>query len=138
MFLLNGLDPGNVNSKRGWPLTYPLHEAVKQNDAHITSKLLVFGADLQAKDVWGRIAYQCAGCREEHLQVRQILERYAAYRVSPHQPRLGRPRSQYCPPPRGFEEFFAQLETDPLVQGPRAEGEWLLIHGPLELRTRIG
>eukprot|EP00913_Durusdinium_trenchii_P008321 g7816.t1 len=59
MFLLkNRFDPGNVNSKRGWlQTTTPLHEAVKQNDAYITSKLLMFGADLESRDLWGRTAY---------------------------------------------------------------------------------
>ena len=34
--------------------TYPLHVAVKQNNAYIASKLLMFGASPMAKDFWGR------------------------------------------------------------------------------------
>ena len=130
MFLLkNRFDPGNVNSKRGWlQTTTPLHEAVKQNDAYITSKLLMFGADLESRDLWGRTAYHYVG--SEQLQVKEILEHYDARRLSPHPPELGRCSLLTCPPPQGFEEFFAQVEMDPLVQVPSCEATWLLIRGP--------
>ena len=40
----------DVHSARGkWTWTYPLHEAVKQQDAYMTAKLLMFGANPDAK-----------------------------------------------------------------------------------------
>eukprot|EP00435_Cladocopium_sp_Y103_P026298 s2802_g6.t1 len=50
----NGFTAGQPNSKRSswFRRTYPLHEAVKQGDAYITSKLLLFGADPDLKDMW--------------------------------------------------------------------------------------
>ena len=44
-------------------------------------------------------------------------------------------RWQHCPPPRGFEDFFANLERDPLVQVQSCEKEWLLILGRRRLRN---
>ena len=42
---------GDTNGKKGVIfVTFPLHEAVKQNDAYMTSKLLLFGADPTLKD----------------------------------------------------------------------------------------
>ena len=52
-FLL--LVPKEVNSRkegRFGSVTYPLHEAVKQNDAYITWKLLLFGANPKTRDTW--------------------------------------------------------------------------------------
>ena len=61
-------------------VTFPLHEAVKQNNAYMTSKLLLFGADPTLKDTWGRTAYDYAKGKATHDQIlkarrRQPLER---------------------------------------------------------------
>ncbi|CAK9010050.1 unnamed protein product [Durusdinium trenchii] len=127
----NRFDPSNTNSKRGWMVTYPLHEAVKQKNAYIVSKLLLFGADLKAKDIWGRTACDYAGAQQD---IMRILQKHADYYRSPDVRPSGY-KWQSCPPPRGFEEFFAKLEADPLVQVPSCEAEWLKIRGPKKLRV---
>ncbi|CAK9044534.1 unnamed protein product [Durusdinium trenchii] len=139
----NGFDPANVQSQRGrWLVTYPLHEAVKQNNAYITAKLLMFGAVLEARDTWGYTAKQYAKGRTSHQQVEEVLDHHAKYCMLPGRSsssvKAEGPRwhkSQACAPPRGFEQFFADLELrDPLVQVPSQEGAWLLIRGPKNLR----
>ena len=141
LFLLkHRFDPGDVNSRPtgwlsrcGWA-TYPLHEAVKQNDAYITSALLMFGANMETKDSWGHTACHYAE-GEKQAEVRKVLQHHSKYCLSPHAPCLCGHPCQYCPPPRGFEEFFAHLEMDPLVQVPSSEAQWLLFRGPKALRA---
>eukprot|EP00435_Cladocopium_sp_Y103_P010348 s3380_g2.t1 len=91
--------------------TYPLHEAVKQGDAYITSKLLLFGADPSLKDMWGRSAYDYA-MKPGHRGHRDddIISILAHHRNE--QP-----------------EFFANLEQDPLVQVGSREAHWLILRG---------
>jgi ankyrin repeat protein len=50
-------------------VTFPLHEAVKQNNAYMTSKLLLFGADPTLRDTWGRTAYDYAKGKATHDQI---------------------------------------------------------------------
>jgi hypothetical protein len=130
----NGFEPNNANQKRGrwFTATYPLHVAVKHNDAYICSKLLMFGADLEMKDIWGRTAFDYV--RKENPQIIQVFERHSRYSVLLDSP-FGHHKLQYCPPPRGFEEFFADLAQDPLVQVPNCESQWLLLLGPTHLRV---
>ena len=49
----NRFEPGKANSRRStWcSRTYSLHEAVKQENVYIVSKLLLFGADPSFKDM---------------------------------------------------------------------------------------
>eukprot|EP00438_Fugacium_kawagutii_P013345 Skav207014 [mRNA] locus=scaffold2740:75336:76567:- [translate_table: standard] len=62
-------DCGKVNKPKGkWCVTYPLHEAVKQNNAYITSKLLLFGARPMVKDFMGRTPYGYAAKRHSTHQ----------------------------------------------------------------------
>lgn len=61
---------GDTNGKKGLIfVTFPLHEAVKQNNAYMTSKLLLFGADPTLKDTWGRTAYDYAKGKATHDQI---------------------------------------------------------------------
>lgn len=49
----------NVKSSNGkWAWTYPLHEAVRQNNAYVCAKLLALGADPSMRNVWGRLAVE--------------------------------------------------------------------------------
>ena len=58
-------------------VTFALHEAVKQKNAYITSKLLFFGAEPMMKDTWGKTAFDYAKSRkyEEILQVFEVWRR---------------------------------------------------------------
>ena len=115
-FLLkNGFASGSVNERKGkWWVSFPLHVSVKQNNAYITSKLLIFGADPMVKDIWGYTAYDYAKARpNSHQQIIKIFEKSGCSPSSPMWSSSN--RFQSVPPPRGFEEFFAKLEEDPLV-----------------------
>ena len=134
-FLLkNGFASGSVNERKGtlW-VTFPLHVSVKQNNAYITSKLLIFGADPMVKDIWGYTAYDCAKARpNSHQQIIKIFEKSGC---SPSSPMWSSSNKfQSVPPPRGFEEFFAKLEEDPLVHVESTEAQWLKQLGSRRLR----
>ncbi|CAK8997020.1 unnamed protein product [Durusdinium trenchii] len=103
-------------------VTYPLHEAVKQNNPYITWALLIFGADARTKDSWGRTAYEYGG-RASQEKVREVFQKLG---VSPTSPVWsGTSNLTRFPPPRGWERFFARLAKDPLVQAPNCEDQWL-------------
>ena len=180
---MNGFQ--DVHSAKGkWTRSYPLHEAAKQQDAYVTAKLLMFGADPDAKlldglkvaieemayvnirkqltlshiiffndierysfiycicirlynkytdnrgwrdllrNTWGRRAAEYA--RDASVtavfEVHRLRHRAPAVKGKCLGPgALGAPpprprhRVQRAPPPRGFEEFFALVERDPLV-----------------------
>ena len=105
-----------INSKkqgRFISVTYPLHEAVKQNNAYITWKLLIFGANPLAQDHWFCTAYDYAKGRASHRQVREVFERLC---LTPNSLRFkGLSKLERCPPPLGFERFFANVAQDPFV-----------------------
>ena len=128
----NGFQLNKANQKRGrwFTATYPLHVAVKQQDVYICSKLLMFGADLEVKDIWGRTAFDYV--RNDNRQMIEVFERHSKFMVLRNS---GRATLLNSPPPRGFEEFFADLEQDPLVQVPSCESQWLLLLGPKHLRV---
>lgn len=71
LFLIaNSFPKGDTNGKKGvFFVTFPLHESVKQNNAYITAKLLLFGADPTIKDTWGWSAYDYAKGKETHQQI---------------------------------------------------------------------
>ena len=105
-----------INSKkqgRFISVTYPLHEAVKQNNAYITWKLLIFGANPLAQDHWFCTAYDYAKGQASHQQVREVFERLC---LTPNSLRFkGLSKLERNPPPLGFERFFAKVAQDPLV-----------------------
>eukprot|EP00435_Cladocopium_sp_Y103_P057516 s620_g19.t2 len=132
----NGFPDGDVNVPKGnWrTLTYPLHVAVEQNNAYIVSKLLLFGARPLVKDFWGRTPHGYAQRRPSTHQA--IVEVFAKAGCSPTSP-IWSCRSKFhsTPPPRGFEEFFAQVAGSargsggsPLSGG--CEKAWLRELGP--------
>lgn len=131
----NGFQPNICNQKKGkwFKATYPLHVAVKQNDAYICSKLLMFGADLEVKDIWGRTAFDYIR-KDSDPKITEAFDSYSKYSWMLHCP-FGRSKLQRIPPPLGFEKFFADLEHDPLVQVPNCESQWLLLLGPRHVRT---
>mmetsp|Transcript_65031 Transcript_65031/g.142590 ORF Transcript_65031/g.142590 Transcript_65031/m.142590 type:complete len:187 (-) Transcript_65031:45-605(-) len=130
----NKFPNGDTNGKKGVIfVTFPLHEAVKQNNAYMTSKLLLFGADPTLRDTWGRTAYDYAKGKATHDQILKVFQ------LSGHSPSA--PLHKRClsqlqrhPPPRGFEDFFAKLARDPLVQVPNCEAQWLEELGAKNLR----
>eukprot|EP00435_Cladocopium_sp_Y103_P001072 s470_g1.t1 len=130
----NGFTAGKPNSKRrSWfQSTYPLHEAVKQGDAYITSKLLLFGADPSLKDMWGRSAYDYA-MKPGHLD-RDIIN-ILAHHCNGLPMEASSNRWHISPPPVGYEEFFAGLEQDPLVQVGSRETHWLILGGRRRVRS---
>lgn len=71
LFLIaNSFPKGDTNGKKGvFFVTFPLHESVKQNNAYITAKLLLFGADPTIKDTWGWSAYDYAKGKDTHQQI---------------------------------------------------------------------
>lgn len=73
---VNGFESGNVNSRRAsWiSISYPLHEAVKQQNVRMVALLLKFGADPRAKDHFGRTAHGLASKRH-HLEVLDIFDK---------------------------------------------------------------
>ena len=108
-----------INSKkqgRFISVTYPLHEAVKQSNAYITWKLLIFGADPLARDHWFCTAYDYAKGRASHQQVREVFEVFERLCRTPKSLRFkGLSKLERSPPPLGFERFFAKVAQDPLV-----------------------
>lgn len=145
----NQFEAGKPNSKRvtkWFCCTYPLHEAVKQQNAYIASKLLMFGADPSLKDMWGWNAYDYAklGRRRnsEDTALTKIFEHHRNKTIAQQGlaggPGGSRNRLQRYPPPMGFEEFFAKVEQDPLVQVPSSEAAWLDLLGQGRVRVRWG
>lgn len=139
----NGFDTANPNKMRGsWWVTqtFPIHEAVKQNKPDIVALLLHLGANPSKKDTWGRTAYYLAR-KLSHKTVMDILTEYQehqsalesaleAARTPMSSSSLALSKLHSYPPPRGFEEFFAKVSQDPLVQVPNCEADWLKILGP--------
>lgn len=124
---------GAANMKRGvwFKTTYLLHEAIKQDNPYIAAKLLMFGADPNRKNGWGQSAFDLLqkGGNKDMLKVfEQHLQRFPEAVSWKH-------KLQCCPPPRGYEEFFARVEQDPLVQVPSNESVWLLLLGRKCLRS---
>eukprot|EP00434_Breviolum_minutum_P035648 symbB.v1.2.031559.t1/scaffold3547.1/size54304/2 len=131
----NRFPAGDPNGKKGVLfVTFALHEAVKQNNAYITSKLLFFGAEPMMKDTWGKTAFDYAKSRK-YEQILQVFENSGRSPTSPsHQLRLS--NLERTPPPRGFETFFANVAADPLVQVPNCEAQWLNELGSKRLRGK--
>lgn len=129
----NKFPNGDTNGKKGVIfVTFPLHEAVKQNNAYMTSKLLLFGADPTLRDTWGRTAYDYAKGKATHDQILKVFQLSGSSPSAPRKKQLSQLQRQ--PPPRGFEEFFAKLARDPLVQVPNCEAQWLEELGAKNLR----
>eukprot|EP00913_Durusdinium_trenchii_P021666 g20358.t1 len=83
-------------------------------------------------DHWGRTAYHYARGKKK------ILEVFQKSGCIPSSPRfIGQTKLQRTPPPAGFEEFFAKVEQDPLVQKPSNEAYWLQTLGPRKLRAKL-
>lgn len=59
-------------------VTFPLHEAVKQKNAYLASKLLLFGADPTMKDSWGRTAHDYAKRKSSNPELLQIIDSWQA------------------------------------------------------------
>eukprot|EP00434_Breviolum_minutum_P021529 symbB.v1.2.019000.t1/scaffold1535.1/size113209/4 len=138
LFLIaNSFPKGDTNGKKGvFFVTFPLHESVKQNNAYITAKLLLFGADPTIKDTWGWSAYDYAKGKETHQQILKVFQQSGLSPSAPHQ-QLRWSTLQRTPPPRGFEEFFAKLANDPLVQVANCEDQWLQVLGVRNLRLAM-
>ena len=106
----------NCMKKGRFLVTFPLHEAVKQNDPNMTMKLMIFGANAKTKDTWGCTAYHYAKGRASHQKVREV---FAKLGMSPTSPRwsegIQASKLVRTPPPRGWERFFAKVAKDPLV-----------------------
>eukprot|EP00438_Fugacium_kawagutii_P020178 Skav220554 [mRNA] locus=scaffold761:228169:228702:+ [translate_table: standard] len=144
----NGFNPGKPNDKqekpRSWFLkwfpknfaTYPIHEAVKQNNPYMVSLLIGLGANPKKRDGWGCTAFYFAKKRN-HKAVMDVLYRFEALEartsLSKTQGRMFG-KLHTCPPPHGFEEFFAKVSEDPSVV-QNMEVEWLQMLGP---KTRVG
>ena len=125
----NRFEECDPNEEKGqFFVTYPLHEAVKQNNAYITWNLLIFGANPQIRDTWGYSAYSYA----KHPKVRDVFKRLG---VSPTSPKW-QSASWLCrhPPPPGWEHFFAKLSQDPLVKVENREVEWFQELGERNVR----
>eukprot|EP00438_Fugacium_kawagutii_P033899 Skav220988 [mRNA] locus=scaffold1541:214261:215607:+ [translate_table: standard] len=120
----------DTNGKKGiFFVTFPLHEAVKQNNPYMTANLLLFGAIPAMKDTWGRTAYDYAKGKKTHQQILKATPMISSSTNHSHSPsapsrQLHLSQLQRHPPPRGFEEFFAKLAEDPLVQAWLMTG-WL-------------
>ena len=126
----NGFDIDANSKKQGiWSVTYPLHEAVKQGEVYIVAKLLLFGAKVLARDHWNRVAFDYA----KDPEVVKVFERHGCAPHSPSSPGI----LQRCPPPEGFEHFFARCAEDPLVV-PNSEKTWLQHLAPRRLRSPKG
>mmetsp|Transcript_119718 Transcript_119718/g.284418 ORF Transcript_119718/g.284418 Transcript_119718/m.284418 type:complete len:206 (-) Transcript_119718:257-874(-) len=96
--------------KCGLMSTYPLHEAVRQENAELVSLLLKYGANPTTRDSCGYTAYHRAQ-RTKNQEVLQVFAKRCSADITPH----GRSLLDRFPPPPGFEAFFAQLQEDPLV-----------------------
>ncbi|CAK9015160.1 Mitotic checkpoint protein BUB3.2 [Durusdinium trenchii] len=128
----NGFD--DLNRSKGFLIiTYPLHEAVKQENAYIVCKLLMFGANPNARNTWNRMADEYVG-PTSHPAIRSAFSRSREHKslISEASSSLER-----FPPPRGFEQFFADLEqSDPLVVSS-SEQRWLRVCGPRACRRQF-
>lgn len=104
----NRFEPGKANSRRStWcSRTYPLHEAVKQENVYIVSKLLLFGADPSFKDMWGWSAYDHG--RRANEDVAKVFEEHRKKTIAAGEE--WKHKLVYSPPPIGWEKFFAELE----------------------------
>eukprot|EP00438_Fugacium_kawagutii_P019198 Skav233063 [mRNA] locus=scaffold1001:147799:148092:- [translate_table: standard] len=93
----------------------------------------MFGADPSLQDMWGWNAYDYAlgRSRRRSEDITQIFEHHRKRTIAQQGlPGPGpRNRLQRYPPPMGFEEFFAKVEQDPLVQVPSSEAAWLDLLG---------
>eukprot|EP00438_Fugacium_kawagutii_P015980 Skav227117 [mRNA] locus=scaffold199:465035:465565:+ [translate_table: standard] len=139
----NGFELGNVDRRQENPrrsllrwlpsklATYPIHEAAKQNNPYMVSLLLGLGANPKKKDGWGCTAFDLAKKRS-HAAVMDVLRQNEAFEAQ-----ISRSKSegrqcgklQRCPPPHGFEEFFAKVSKDSSVV-QNWEVEWLQLLGP--------
>jgi len=113
----NGFKRVDVNCPKPvlWCLrgTYPLHEAVSENNAAMVSLLLRYGADPTAKDTLGYTAYQRAKAAGYHEVVREFQGHHHCSDKTARGAALS-VLERLSPP--GFEDFFAALERDPLVR----------------------
>eukprot|EP00438_Fugacium_kawagutii_P034626 Skav223582 [mRNA] locus=scaffold689:103820:104344:+ [translate_table: standard] len=144
----NGFEPGNPHRKQqgksllSWLpsklATYPIHEAAKQNNPYMVTLLLGLGVDPKKKDGWGCTAFYLAKKRG-HLAVMDVLRQFEAYEAHMSLSKTqGRTfgKLQCCPPPHGFEEFFAKVSKDPsAVQN--WELKWLSLLGPKTEKTVV-
>eukprot|EP00438_Fugacium_kawagutii_P006106 Skav219825 [mRNA] locus=scaffold1238:364918:365241:- [translate_table: standard] len=102
----------------------------------MVSLLLGLGANPMKKDGLGCTAFYLARKRS-HTAVMDVLRQFEAFEaqtsVSKTQGRkFG--KLQVCPPPHGFEEFFAKESKDPYVV-QNWEVKWLQLLGP---KTGVG
>eukprot|EP00435_Cladocopium_sp_Y103_P043884 s1867_g12.t1 len=107
----NRFEEGKANSRRStwFSRTYPLHEAVKEENLYIVSKLLLFGADPSLKDMWGWSAYDYG--RRANEDIAKVFEEYRKKTIDLGTAgELWKHKFVYCPPPIGWEKFFAELE----------------------------
>lgn len=132
LFLVeNGFKKMNPNCKKEGRIsvTYPLHEAVKQNKPYIVAKLFLFGAKPLLRDHWGRVAFDYA---HRHHEVIKVFEKFGC---APHSPCWRAGSLQKSPPPEGFEAFFASVGEDPMAV-PNSEAMWLEQLGQRRLRSK--
>ncbi|CAK9049163.1 unnamed protein product [Durusdinium trenchii] len=112
----NGFESSNVNSrKQKWKIfsTYPLHEAVKQGNHQMVDLLLKFGANVHTTDYRWRSAFALA----QQKQDRAAMEVFQRRGLSPSSPYFRAGNKMKCSPsPIGWEEFFAKIEKDPILQ----------------------
>ena len=95
----------------------------------IVNLLFFFGANPHVKDTWGRTAYYYV--KDEEIM--KIFKKYGCgIADSPATNNL-----ELFPPPRGFEEFFAKVEQDPLASSSGSEARWLCRLGSRKLRTSL-
>eukprot|EP00437_Effrenium_voratum_P014856 CAMPEP_0181444242 /NCGR_PEP_ID=MMETSP1110-20121109/24964_1 /TAXON_ID=174948 /ORGANISM="Symbiodinium sp., Strain CCMP421" /LENGTH=212 /DNA_ID=CAMNT_0023568235 /DNA_START=18 /DNA_END=656 /DNA_ORIENTATION=+ len=119
-FLLNnGFKRIDVNCRKrvhlGLAVTYPLHVAAVHNDHDMVKLLLHFGADPYKKDSWGRTACCCT----QSGQVQKLLKKVGGGLLESKW--IQRPFRN--PVPAGLEDFFAEVERDPVVQSLKRSRE---------------
>ncbi|CAK9118583.1 unnamed protein product, partial [Durusdinium trenchii] len=104
------------SSMYGFVYTYPLIEAVKQQNAVMASLLLKFGADPTLKDSYGWTAYRRA-VKMKSCELLRVFERKQCSDedLKIRMAKRGKSVCDRFPPPKGFETFFAALEGDPLA-----------------------
>eukprot|EP00913_Durusdinium_trenchii_P000159 g143.t1 len=107
---------GQKSSMYGFVYTYPLIEAVKQQNAVMASLLLKFGADPTLKDSYGWTAYRRA-VKMKSCELLRVFERKQCSDedLKIRMAKRGKSVCDRFPPPKGFETFFAALEGDPLA-----------------------
>jgi len=99
----------------GFIYTYPLHEAVKQQNAVMVSLLLKFGADPTTKDSYGLTAYGRASKMKSPELLHVFERKHCSDDDLKWRTESCRPICERFPPPKGFEAFFAALECDPMA-----------------------